>query len=159
MPFGLKNAGATYQHLVTKIFMAAKMLRPYIQCHPISVVTIFPLWNIMNKKELLGRLDKWPVKLNVYDIIYQPRNAIKSQVFVDFVADFSSSILLEAEKEAYVITTQAHGMYSPLKVSAHTDLSFWAMPHRAPKARVPYELVSGLIKLTTFLSHVDTGFT
>jgi len=38
---------------------------------------------------MYGRMTKWSVKLNRYNIIYEPRSAIKSQALVDFVADFS----------------------------------------------------------------------
>nr|XP_033512859.1 uncharacterized protein LOC117277560 [Nicotiana tomentosiformis] len=63
-------------------------------------VTTFPLRNILHKPELSGRLAMWVIELSEHDIIYQPRTAIKSQVIVDFVADYSAKIMPEAEKEA-----------------------------------------------------------
>ncbi|XP_070025840.1 uncharacterized protein [Nicotiana sylvestris] len=43
------------------------------------------------------RLAKWAIELSEYEIKYQPRTAIKSQVLADFVADFSQEMQLEAE--------------------------------------------------------------
>ncbi|KAL5803315.1 hypothetical protein ACOSQ4_031620 [Xanthoceras sorbifolium] len=43
---------------------AARKLRPYFQCHTISVLTAFPLKNILHKPELSGRLVKWAVELS-----------------------------------------------------------------------------------------------
>ena len=42
---------------------------------------------------------KWAVKLSTFDLIYEPRTAIKSQALADFVADFSSDIQLEVDLE------------------------------------------------------------
>ena len=42
---------------------------------------------------------KWSVKLSTYDLIYEPRTAIKSQALADFVADFSNDIKHEADLE------------------------------------------------------------
>ncbi|XP_070013798.1 uncharacterized protein [Nicotiana sylvestris] len=58
------------------------------QCHPIAVVTAYPLRNILHKYELSDRLAKWDIELSEYDITYQPRTAINSQVLADFVVDF-----------------------------------------------------------------------
>ncbi|XP_070004118.1 uncharacterized protein [Nicotiana sylvestris] len=90
------------EKLALALIMASKKLRPYFQCHPIVVVTVYPLRNILHKHELSGRLAKWAIELSEYDIIYQPRTAIKSQVLADFVADFSQGMQLEAEKELQV---------------------------------------------------------
>ncbi|XP_074351495.1 uncharacterized protein LOC141690608 [Apium graveolens] len=42
---------------------------------------------------------KWSIRLSMYDIIYEPRTTIKSQVLADFVADFSPNLLCEADEE------------------------------------------------------------
>ncbi|XP_070017399.1 uncharacterized protein [Nicotiana sylvestris] len=98
----LLDAETRYPHLekpALALIMASRKLRPYFQCHPIFVVTAYPLRNILHKQELSGRLAKWAIELSEYDITYQPRTTIKSQVLADFVADFSQGIQLEAEKE------------------------------------------------------------
>ena len=54
---------------------------------------------VLRKPELTGRLAKWSVRLSLYDIVYEPRTAIKSQVLADFVADFSPSLLAQVDEE------------------------------------------------------------
>ncbi|XP_070013132.1 uncharacterized protein [Nicotiana sylvestris] len=84
--------------------MASRKLRPYFQCHHISVITTFPLRNILHKQELSGRLAKWAIELSEYDIIYHPRIAIESQVLADFIVDFSTNLIPQVEKELQVFT-------------------------------------------------------
>ncbi|KAL5835807.1 hypothetical protein ACOSQ3_015358 [Xanthoceras sorbifolium] len=55
--------------------------------------------NVLHKPELSGRLVKWAVELSEYDVNYQPRTAIKSQMLADFIADFTPGILQRAEEE------------------------------------------------------------
>ena len=50
-----------------------------------------PLKEAMNKLEAVGRLIQWVVELSEFDIRYQPRNAIKAQALVDFIAEFTPS--------------------------------------------------------------------
>ncbi|XP_075101677.1 uncharacterized protein LOC142177112 [Nicotiana tabacum] len=47
-----------------------------------------------------GRLAKWAVKINEFDIEYKPRTAIKSQVLADFVPNFNPGLLCLATKDA-----------------------------------------------------------
>ena len=54
---------------------------------------------VLRKTEIAGRMAKWIVKLNAYDIKYEPRTVIKSEALADFVADFSSDLQREAELE------------------------------------------------------------
>ncbi|XP_070047476.1 uncharacterized protein [Nicotiana tomentosiformis] len=94
------------------LVMASRKLRPYFQCHPISVITPYPLRNILHKQELSVRLAKWVIELSEYDIMYQPRTAIKSQILADFVADFSTEIVLGTEKELHVFTGSNPGTWT-----------------------------------------------
>ncbi|XP_075083376.1 uncharacterized protein LOC142167119 [Nicotiana tabacum] len=106
--FGVASDTETrYPHLkklALTLIMASIKMRPYFQCHPISIITAFPLRNILHKQELSGKLAKWVIELIEYDIIYQPRSTVKSQILADFVADFSTNLVLEAEKELQVFT-------------------------------------------------------
>ena len=54
-------------------------------------MTDYPLKKAMNKLEAVGRLIQWAIELSEFDIRYQPRNAIKAQVLVDFIAEFTPS--------------------------------------------------------------------
>ena len=87
------------EKLALALVTAGRKLRPYFQCHPIVVLTQYPLRSILHKPELSGRMTKWAVELSEYDITYQPRTAIKSQVLADFIADFSCVGQVQAEKE------------------------------------------------------------
>ena len=53
----------------------------------------------MRKPEMSGRMAKWSVKLSTYNIVYEPKTAIKSQALADFVADFSDNLKKEVEIE------------------------------------------------------------
>ncbi|XP_038699702.1 uncharacterized protein LOC119997000 [Tripterygium wilfordii] len=95
------------EKLALALVVAARKLRPYFQCHSVAVVTNFPLRSILHRPELSGRIIKLAVELSEYDITYQPRTAIKSQVLADFVADFAPSIQPEADKELLCMVDQA----------------------------------------------------
>ncbi|XP_070043089.1 uncharacterized protein [Nicotiana tomentosiformis] len=111
----LLEAETRYPHLeklALELIMASRKLRPYFQCHPIYVATAYPLRNILHKQELSGRLAKRAIELSEYDIVYQPRTTIKSQVLADFVLDFNAGIVLEAEKELQVFTESNPGTWT-----------------------------------------------
>ena len=50
-----------------------------------------PLKKAMNKLEVAGRLIQWAIELSEFDIKYQPRHVIKTQVLADFITKFTPS--------------------------------------------------------------------
>ncbi|KAL5574856.1 hypothetical protein UlMin_016555 [Ulmus minor] len=110
------------EKLALALVSAARKLRPYFQCHPIVVVTTYPLKGILQKPELSGRLTKWAVELSEYDISYQPRIAIKSQALADFIADFAPSAQAPANSELLAIGTPPHSSWT-LSVDGSSNMS------------------------------------
>ena len=60
-------------------------------------------------------MEKWAIHLNGYDLQYKPQTAIKSQALANFVADFSSPKVVEAEHEI-LYTREKEGTWM-----LHTD--------------------------------------
>ena len=54
-----------------------------------TVVTSFPLDDIVQSQDATGRTIKWALKLMDQGITYAPRTAIKSQVLADFIAEWT----------------------------------------------------------------------
>ncbi|KAL2240234.1 UNVERIFIED_CONTAM: Retrovirus-related Pol polyprotein from transposon [Sesamum indicum] len=77
------------EKLALALVIAARKLRPYFQFHPIVVLTNHPLKQVMVKPDTSGRMVKWAVELGEFDIEFQTRNAIKRQVFADFLVEFA----------------------------------------------------------------------
>ena len=46
---------------------------------------------VLHKLETSGRLTKWVIELSEFDIRYKPRTAIKGQILVDFVMEFTAT--------------------------------------------------------------------
>ncbi|KAJ4715162.1 Retrovirus-related Pol polyprotein from transposon opus [Melia azedarach] len=80
------------EQLALALVMSSRKLRPYFQAHAVSVVTSFPLRQILHKPESSGRLMKWCMELSEFEIHYRPRNAIKGQAIADFVAEFTPDL-------------------------------------------------------------------
>jgi ribonuclease HI len=98
----LLDAESRYSYLeklILALIMASTKLRHYFETHKIFVKTNYPIKTVLRRPDMSGRKAKWAVKLSAFDIIYEPRTAIKSQALADFVADFSNDIVEEANKE------------------------------------------------------------
>ena len=50
------------------------------------------LGDIINNADATGRVAKWGIELAAFDIKYQPRTAIKSQVLKDFIAYWTEAM-------------------------------------------------------------------
>jgi len=71
------------------LIVASHKLRPYFQVNPILVMMNQPIKKSMNKPEAAGKTVQWEIELSQFDIEYHPRTAIKAQVLVDFIAEFT----------------------------------------------------------------------
>ncbi|KAL5554777.1 hypothetical protein UlMin_042178 [Ulmus minor] len=100
------------EKLALALVTATRKLRPYFQCHPITVLTTYPLKSILHKPELSGRLTKWTVEPSEYDITFQPRTALKSQVLADFIADFTPNVTPQANKELLNLTERSNSKWA-----------------------------------------------
>ncbi|GAV57838.1 hypothetical protein CFOL_v3_01374 [Cephalotus follicularis] len=60
---------------------------PYFQAHTIKVLTNKPLRQVLAETDTSGRLVKWFIELGEYDVRYEARPAIKSQVLADFMGN------------------------------------------------------------------------
>ncbi|XP_016185043.1 uncharacterized protein LOC107626660 [Arachis ipaensis] len=85
MPFGLKNAGATYQQLMDKVFQQqiGRNMEIYVDDMVAKI-------SILTKPELAGRLTKWSVELSEYDVQYQPRKTPRLQILADFISELTT---------------------------------------------------------------------
>ena len=77
------------QKLIYTVILARRKLQHYFLVHRITVVSSFPLGEIIQNREATGRIAKWSVELMSETLTYAPRKAIKSQALVDFVAEWT----------------------------------------------------------------------
>jgi len=77
------------QKLLYAVIMATEKLQHYFTENEVSVVTSFPLGEVVRNRDAVGRISKWAVELMGYDIKFVPRTAIKSQALADFIAEWT----------------------------------------------------------------------
>ncbi|XP_015689944.1 uncharacterized protein LOC102704232 [Oryza brachyantha] len=63
------------QKLFYGVLITVRKLVHYFQAHQVSVVTSYPLGDIIHNKEVLGRIAKWALEMMPYDITFKPRTA------------------------------------------------------------------------------------
>jgi hypothetical protein len=76
------------QKLLYAVILTRRKLRHYFESHPVTVVSSFPLGEIIQCREASGRIANWVVEIMGETISFTPRKAIKSQVLADFVAEW-----------------------------------------------------------------------
>jgi ribonuclease HI len=76
------------QKLLYAVILTRQKLRHYFESHPVTVVSSFPLGEIIQCREASGRIAKWAVELMGETISFAPRKAIKSQALADFLAEW-----------------------------------------------------------------------
>nr|GEW69911.1 reverse transcriptase domain-containing protein [Tanacetum cinerariifolium] len=91
------------EKLVLALVHASKRLKRYFQAHPIIVITDQPIQQVLSRPKVVGRLQKWSIKLGEYTIHYRPRVSVKGQILADFIVERpeedSSDTLMETEEE------------------------------------------------------------
>jgi ribonuclease HI len=74
--------------LLYAVILTRRKLRHYFESHPVTVVSSFPVGEIIQCREASGRIAKWAVELMGETLSFAPRKAIKSQVLADFLAEW-----------------------------------------------------------------------
>jgi hypothetical protein len=73
------------QKLLYAYLITSSKLRQYFESHKITLVTDFPLGDILHNRDAIGCISKWEAELGALNVDFTPRKAIKSQSLADFV--------------------------------------------------------------------------
>jgi ribonuclease HI len=104
------------------VVLARRKLCDYFEAHPVTVVSFFPLGEIIRNPDAAGRIAKWSVELMGETLTYAPRKAIKSQILADFVAEWTDTQLPPPQVQAECWTLYFDG--SVMKIGAGVGLHF-----------------------------------
>ena len=88
------------EKLILALVTTSRKLRPYFQAHTVKVPTEYPMKQILHKPKTSGRLIKWAIELSEFDIRCKPRTAVKGQILVDFIMEFTPAQSTEATQLA-----------------------------------------------------------
>jgi hypothetical protein len=67
--------------------MASRKLRHYFEAHKVRITSDMGLGELLKNLEAFARIAKWAAELSGYNITFEPRTTIKSQVLADFIVD------------------------------------------------------------------------
>jgi ribonuclease HI len=110
------------QKLLYAVVLARRKLRHYFEAHPVTVVSSFSLGEINRNPDAVGRIAKWSVELMGKTLAYALRKAIKSQILVDFVVEWTDTQLPPAQIQAGCWTLYSDG--SVMKTGVGAGLLF-----------------------------------
>jgi ribonuclease HI len=93
------------QKLLYMVVLARRKLRHYFEAHSVTVVSSFPLGEIICNPDAAGRIAKWSVELMGETLAYALHKAIKSQILADFVAEWTDTQLppLQIQAECWTL--------------------------------------------------------
>jgi ribonuclease HI len=104
------------------VVLARCKLRHYFEAHPVTVVSSFPLGEIIWNPDAAGRIAKWSVELMGETLSYALRKSIKSHNLADFVAEWTDTQLPPPQIQAECWTLYFDG--SVVKTGAGVVLLF-----------------------------------
>jgi hypothetical protein len=110
------------QKLLYAVILTPRKLRHYFESHPVTVVSSFPLGEIIQCREASGRIAKWAMELMGETLSFAPRKAIKSQVLEDFLAEWTDTQLPTTPIQIELWTMYFDG--SLMKTGADAGLLF-----------------------------------
>jgi ribonuclease HI len=110
------------QKLLYTVVLTRRKLRHYFEAHPVTVVSSFPLGEIIRNPDAAGRIAKWSVELMGETLAYAPCKAIKSQILADFITEWTDTQLPPPQIQAECWTLNFNG--SVMKTGAGASLLF-----------------------------------
>jgi len=90
----LSESKAKYPHvqkLLYALLITSSKLCHYFDKHKVTVVSDFPLGNVLRNQDATARISKWSVEFGAQNIEFISRKAIKSQVLADFIAEWTKA--------------------------------------------------------------------
>ena len=75
--------------IVFALITSVQCLKSYFQVHPIIILIHQPLHSILQCPNTSSLMTKWAIKLDEFNISYQPGTSIKGQVLADFLVKCS----------------------------------------------------------------------
>jgi hypothetical protein len=139
------------QKLLYAVVLARRKLRHYFEAHPVTVVSLFPLGEIIRNLDAAGRIAKWSMEVMGEMLAYAPRKAIKSQILVDFVPEWTDTQLLPPQIQAECWTVYFDG--SVMKTGAGASLLFISPlgKHMRYAVRLHFPASNNMAKYKTLL--------
>jgi ribonuclease HI len=110
------------QKLLYTVVLVRRKLRHYFEAHPVTVVSSFPLGEIIRNPNASGRIAKWSMELMGETLAYAPRKAIKSQILANFVTEWTDMQLPPLQIQAECWTLYFDGLV--MKTGAGAGLLF-----------------------------------
>ena len=87
---GTKERYPPMEKFAFALVTATRKLKPYFQAYIVAVLTDKPLWQAMTNPEAARRMALWAIELSKFNVQYHSCIAIKGQVVVDFIAEFTN---------------------------------------------------------------------
>jgi hypothetical protein len=105
------------------VFMASRKLHHYFEALKVRVTSDRGLGELFQNPEASVRIAKWAAELSGYHITFEPRTAIKSQVLVDFIVDWTGPTRQQEESPEKVWTIHCDGAWCHAGTGAATIIT------------------------------------
>jgi hypothetical protein len=88
-PHKLKVQHDRARKIAYMVIMASCKMRHYFEAHKVRVTSDRGLEELLRNLEASARIAKWVMELSGYNITFEPKTTIKSQVLADFIVDWT----------------------------------------------------------------------